>query len=64
MSLVEEDAIDHAFHRLVRRGIVEDDIGGFSTEFKRGFLLVPAMARWMILPVIGAEPVKAIVDIG
>ncbi|CAB5042434.1 unannotated protein [freshwater metagenome] len=41
MTLVEEDAVDDAFNRLVNSCIIKDNIGGFSTEFESDFLIRP-----------------------
>ena len=37
MALVEKDAIDHSFDRLIDRCVFEDDVGGLATEFEREF---------------------------
>ena len=37
MALVEVDAVDDAFDGLVEGGVVEEDVGGFATEFEGEF---------------------------
>ena len=39
MTLVKEYAVDYAFHSLVKRCIIKDDIGRFTTQFKRCFFI-------------------------
>ena len=34
VALVEEDAVDDAFHGLVERRVVEDDVGRLAPEFE------------------------------
>ena len=35
LALVEEDAVDDAFNRLVERGVFKDDVGRLATELQR-----------------------------
>ena len=34
MALVEENAVNDAFDRLVKRGVFEDDVSGLAAEFE------------------------------
>jgi hypothetical protein len=60
MALVEEDAVDDALHRLVERGVLEDDVGRLAAEFEGQFPCPsrPSL-RWIRRPT-SVEPVKAI----
>jgi hypothetical protein len=38
VALVEEDAVDDAFHRLVDGGVGEHDVGRLAAQFQRELL--------------------------
>src|SRR5439155_20164331 len=64
VALVEEDAVDDAFDRLIDRGVIENDIGGFPAELQRVALLRSRERLLDNLADLGAPGEGNLVDIG
>ena len=58
LTLIEEDAIDNTFNRLVERRIFKDDVGRLATELQREALPCPAIPLAIVTPT-EVLPVKA-----